>query len=67
VMDSSGILADPASSTEARATALARLFSPASPSPTSMRAGPEYRLAMLRVLGMRALETAHRRLVEAAA
>jgi hypothetical protein len=32
-----------------------------------MRAGPEYRLAMLRVLGMRALETAHRRLGEAAA
>ena len=67
VMDSSGVLADPASSTEARATALARLFSPASPSPTSMRAGPEYRLAMLRVLGMRALETAHRRLAEAPA
>ena len=67
LMDSSGILADPASSIEARATALARLFSSASPSPTSMRAGPEYRLAMLRVLGMRALETAHRRLAEAPA
>jgi CO/xanthine dehydrogenase FAD-binding subunit len=67
LMDSSGILADPASSIEARATALARLFSSASPSPTSMRAGPEYRRAMLRVLGMRALETAHRRLAEAPA
>jgi CO/xanthine dehydrogenase FAD-binding subunit len=65
--DSSGILADPASTVEARAVVLDRLFSSASPSPTSMRASPEYRLAMLRVLGMRALETAHRRLVEAAA
>jgi CO/xanthine dehydrogenase FAD-binding subunit len=30
----------------------------ATPSPTSMRAGPEYRLAMLRVLGRRAIEAA---------
>ena len=67
VTDSSGILADPGSTVEARAVALDRLFSSASPSPTSMRASPEYRLAMLRVLGMRALETAHRRLTEAAA
>jgi CO/xanthine dehydrogenase FAD-binding subunit len=67
VSDSSGTLADPGSSTEARAAALDRLFSSAAPSPTSMRASPEYRLAMLRVLGMRALETAHRRLAEAAA
>lgn len=66
VTDSSGTLADPGSSTVARAAALDRLFSSASPSPTSMRAGPEYRLAMLRVLGIRALETAHRRLAEAA-
>lgn len=67
VTDSSGILADRASTTEARSEALDRLFSSAAPSPTSMRAGPEYRLAMLRVLGMRALETAHRRLSEEAA
>ena len=67
VTDSSGTLADPGSSTDARAAALDRLFSSAAPSPTSMRASPEYRLAMLRVLGMRALETAHRRLAEAAA
>jgi len=67
VTDSSGILGDPASTVTARAVALDRLFSSASPSPTSMRASPEYRLAMLRVLGMRALETAHRRLGEAAA
>jgi CO/xanthine dehydrogenase FAD-binding subunit len=67
VTDSSGTLADPGSSMEARAAIFDRLFSTASPSPTSMRASPEYRLAMLRVLGMRALETAHRRLAEAAA
>ena len=40
------------------------LFAAAAPSPTSMRASPEYRLAMLRVLGLRAIETAHRRLAE---
>ena len=67
VTDSSGALADPSSSREARAAVLDGLFSSASPSPTSMRAGPDYRLAMLRVLGMRALETAHRRLAEAMA
>lgn len=33
-------------------------FAAASPSPTSMRAGPDYRLAMLRVLAGRALATA---------
>ena len=66
VTDSSGTLSDPGSASEARAAVLDGLFSPAAPSPTSMRASPEYRLAMLRVLGMRALETAHRRLAEAA-
>jgi CO/xanthine dehydrogenase FAD-binding subunit len=34
----------------------------ATPSPTSMRASPEYRLAMLRVLAARALAVAHARL-----
>jgi CO/xanthine dehydrogenase FAD-binding subunit len=67
VTDASGTLADPDSSPEARTAALDRLFSSAAPSPTSMRASPDYRLAMLRVLGMRALVTAHRRLAEAAA
>ena len=67
VTDSSRTLADPGSSAEARLAVLDRLFSAAEPSPTSMRASPEYRLAMLRVLGLRALETAHRRLAEAAA
>jgi carbon-monoxide dehydrogenase medium subunit len=37
---------------------LERAVSEASPSPTSMRAGPEYRLAMLGVLGRRAIEGA---------
>jgi carbon-monoxide dehydrogenase medium subunit len=37
---------------------LERAISEATPSPTSMRAGPEYRLAMLRVLGRRAIEAA---------
>jgi carbon-monoxide dehydrogenase medium subunit len=37
---------------------LERAVSEATPSPTSMRAGPEYRLAMLRVLGRRAIEAA---------
>jgi CO/xanthine dehydrogenase FAD-binding subunit len=67
VTDASGTLADPDSSSEARTATIDRLFSSAAPSPTSMRASPEYRLAMLRVLGMRALVTAHRRLAEAAA
>ena len=67
VTDASGTLADPHSSSESRTAALDRLFSSAAPSPTSMRASPEYRFAMLRVLGMRALVAAHRRLAEAAA
>jgi CO/xanthine dehydrogenase FAD-binding subunit len=38
------------------------MLADASPSPRSMRASPEYRLAMLRVLGERALATAIERL-----
>jgi CO/xanthine dehydrogenase FAD-binding subunit len=38
--------------------ALDDLFTAASPSPRSMRATAEYRLAMLRVLGQRAVDTA---------
>jgi carbon-monoxide dehydrogenase medium subunit len=67
VTDESGALADPDSSTEARLAVLDAMFEAATPSPTSMRASPEYRLAMLRVLGLRAIETAHRRLAESAA
>jgi carbon-monoxide dehydrogenase medium subunit len=40
-------------------------FAAARPSPTSMRAGPDYRLAMLRVLSARALATARERLAAA--
>lgn len=46
---------------------LARAQSEAMPSPTSMRAGPEYRLAMLGVLGRRAIEAARASLRGAAA
>lgn len=65
VLDESGVLADPAATDEEKAPHLDRLFVDASPSPTSMRAGPEYRLAMLPVLGARALQTAIQRLAEA--
>ena len=41
-------------------------FTRAAPSPTSMRAGPDYRLAMLRVLTSRALAQARQRLEAAA-
>jgi CO/xanthine dehydrogenase FAD-binding subunit len=67
VTDPSGILADPATSSAERARVLDDLFAAASPSPTSMRASPEYRLAMLRVLGLRAVETAVRRLASGSA
>lgn len=65
-LDTTGVLADPASTDEARAAVFDALFADASPSATSMRAGPEYRLAMLRVLGRRALAAAleHRALGE---
>jgi carbon-monoxide dehydrogenase medium subunit len=64
-VDESGVLADPAGSTEAKRALLERMLAAASPSPRSMRASPEYRLAMLRVLATRALATAIRRLAEA--
>jgi carbon-monoxide dehydrogenase medium subunit len=60
--DRTGVLADPASSDEARAAVFEAIFADASPSVRSMRAGPAYRLAMLRVLGRRALATAAERL-----
>ena len=62
VTDESGVLADPAATAEAKAPILEAMFAAASPSPRSMRAGPEYRLAMLRVLGRRALAAAIDRL-----
>jgi carbon-monoxide dehydrogenase medium subunit len=62
VIDETGALADQGASDEAKAERLDDLFVAASPSPTSMRASPEYRLAMLRVLGQRAVATAIDRL-----
>jgi carbon-monoxide dehydrogenase medium subunit len=62
VSDETGVLADPGASDEAKRERLDALFVDAAPSPTSMRASPEYRLAMLRVLGLRAVRTAIDRL-----
>jgi len=64
VLDESGTLADPSASDEAKTPVLEAMLAGASPSPRSMRAGPEYRLAMLRVLGRRALQTAIERLAK---
>jgi CO/xanthine dehydrogenase FAD-binding subunit len=61
-VDESGVLADPTAPDEAKAAILEQMFAGASPSPRSMRASPEYRLAMLRVLGRRALRIAVDRL-----
>ena len=61
-VDATGALADPSAAADAREAAFDRAFADASPSPTSMRASPDYRLAMLRVLGARALEQAAARL-----
>jgi CO/xanthine dehydrogenase FAD-binding subunit len=62
VTDDSGILADPGSPELARMECLEALFVDASPSAGSMRASPEYRLAMLHVLGLRAVAIAIERL-----
>jgi carbon-monoxide dehydrogenase medium subunit len=62
VVDDSGLLADPTALDSAKRERLAAMFADASPSPTSMRASPDYRLAMLQVLGLRAVETASARL-----
>ena len=62
VVDETGVLADPAAPDAAKTERLEALFVDASPSPRSMRASPEYRLAMLHVLGLRAIATAIARL-----
>ncbi|MBP1631796.1 MAG: Xanthine dehydrogenase FAD-binding subunit [Acidobacteria bacterium] len=67
VVDESGVLADPGAPDEAKAPVLEQMLAGASPSPRSMRAGPEYRLAMLRVLGRRALGAAIERLAKGGA
>lgn len=61
-VDVTGTLADPEGSDEAKAAILEGMFAAASPSPRSLRASPDYRRAMLRVLGRRALATAIERL-----
>jgi carbon-monoxide dehydrogenase medium subunit len=61
-VDTTGVLADAGAPAEAKAEVLERMYAEASPSPRSMRASPEYRLAMLRVLGGRALAIAIDRL-----
>ncbi|HSL75409.1 MAG TPA: xanthine dehydrogenase family protein subunit M [Candidatus Limnocylindrales bacterium] len=62
VDDESGLLSDPSASEASRRERLDAMFVDAAPSPTSMRASPEYRLAMLRVMGLRAVAAAHERL-----
>jgi len=61
-VDATGVLADAGAPAEAKAEILERMYAEASPSPRSMRASPEYRRAMLRVLGGRALRIAIDRL-----
>jgi CO/xanthine dehydrogenase FAD-binding subunit len=58
VTDETGVLADPGVSDDDRRARLAALFVDARPSATSMRASPDYRLAMLHVLGLRAVAIA---------
>jgi len=61
-VDASGTLADPESPDAARDAILERMLAAASPSPRSMRASPDYRLAMLRVLARRAVRASIERL-----
>ena len=61
-IDDTGLLADPAAADDAVRGRLDELFAAAAPSPTSMRASPEYRLAMLRVMGLRAIRDARKRI-----
>jgi CO/xanthine dehydrogenase FAD-binding subunit len=61
-VDDSGVLADRAALPEAWTAVLEPFLAAATPSARSMRASPEYRRAMLRVLAVRALEVANGRL-----
>jgi len=58
VRDETDVLGDLEAAPDARAAVLEEVLSGATPSPRSIRASPDYRLAMLRVLAMRAVETA---------
>jgi carbon-monoxide dehydrogenase medium subunit len=62
VVDETGVLSDAETSEPDRLRRLDELFADASPSPRSMRASPDYRLAMLRVLGLRGVAVANVRL-----
>ena len=62
--DETGVLADPAASNEAKVAVYEEIFADASPSVRSLRASPDYRRAMLRVLGTRAVGRATERLQE---
>jgi CO/xanthine dehydrogenase FAD-binding subunit len=62
VVDDTGLLANPRASEADKAERLGSLFAGAAPSPTSMRASPEYRLAMLHLMGLRGVATAIDRL-----
>jgi CO/xanthine dehydrogenase FAD-binding subunit len=64
-VDETGVLADPGAGDEAKASVLEGIFAGANPSPGSMRSSPGYRLAMLRVLGRRAVATALERRAKA--
>jgi carbon-monoxide dehydrogenase medium subunit len=66
-VDASGVLADPVAPDAEREAILDRMLADASPSPRSMRAGPDYRLAMLRVLARRGLRLAFERLADGSA
>lgn len=62
--DETGVLADPDASEDAKAAVFEEIFAEASPSLRSLRASPDYRRAMLRVLGARAVDRAVGRLRE---
>lgn len=63
-VDETGVLADPDASVAAKAAVFEEIFAEASPSLKSLRASPDYRRAMLRVLGARAVARALDRLQE---
>jgi len=67
VADASGLLADPSAPDDAKRRRLEALFVDASPSPRSMRASPDYRLAMLHLLGQRGVAAAIERLDQGSA
>jgi carbon-monoxide dehydrogenase medium subunit len=62
VGDASGALADPRTPDVDRSRMLDSMLAAASPSARSMRASPEYRLAMLRVLALRGIGIARARM-----